>query len=127
MEVKRGQVWWWSCYDHDRNHIQRGHRPVVVVSNDICNNASGVITVIPFTNGCRKPFPQQVPVVLPTGISTALGDQITTIPVEELEEYYCTLRDFQMVQIDNAIRIQLGFMDSSSHFYSWKEGSNGSD
>lgn len=111
MEIKRGQVWWWACPDHNREHIQRGTRPVVVVSNDVCNQASGVVTVVPFTTRVRKPYPQQVPVVFGDEISIALADQLTSISVNELHRYICDLRDFQMDQVDRAIAVHLGFID----------------
>ena len=108
MDIRRGQVWWWTCPNHEREHIQQGTRPVVVVSNDTCNQASKVITVVPFTTSVKRPFPQQVPLVLDGNLSIAIADQITSIPVGELHRYICDLRDFQMEQVDKAIAIQLG-------------------
>ena len=117
MEIKRGQVWWWACPRHDRRHIQQGTRPVIVVSNDACNAASGVITVVPLTSSVKKPYPQQTPIILPDGVSVALADQITSIPVEELVNLECELRDFQMEQVDRAIAIQLGFLSPDSRSF----------
>ena len=112
MEIRRGQVWWWNCPEHSRQHIQQGTRPVVVVSNDACNEASGVVTVVPFTSRVKKPYPQQAPVVLPDGVSIALADQITCVPVDELIRPICELRDFQMETVDRAIAIQLGLVQT---------------
>lgn len=117
MYITRGSVWWWKCQDNERLHIQQGIRPVVVVSNDMCNKASGVITVVPLTTKAKKPFPQQVPIIMNENVSIALADQITSIPVDELSSYICTLQPFQMDQIDKAIAIQLGFIDVSSRPY----------
>lgn len=117
MNIKRGQVWWWNCPDHNRKHIQEGTRPVVVVSNDTCNKASEVITVVPMTTSIKKPFPQQVPVIMDGNVSIALADQITSIPVSELHRYICDLRDFQMDQVDKAVAIQLGFVSSGERPY----------
>lgn len=110
MDIRRGSVWWWNCPDHKRAHIQEGTRPVVVVSNDACNQSSKVVTVIPFTTRVKKPYPQQVPVVFADDISIALADQITSIPVDELHRHICDLRDFQMDQIDRAMSVQLGLI-----------------
>lgn len=117
MYITRGSVWWWKCGDADRNHIQQGIRPVVVVSNDVCNQASGVITVVPMTTKVKRPFPQQVPIIMNENVSIALADQITSIPVEELSSHICNLKDFQMDQIDKAIAIQLGFIKVESRPY----------
>lgn len=116
-EIRRGQVWWWVAPEQGRTHIQRGVRPVVVVSNDVCNQSSDVITVVPFTTKVKRPYPQQAPVIFEDNISIALADQITSIPVSELSSYICELRDFQMDQIDNAIAIQLGFVSVEDRSY----------
>ena len=117
MDIRRGQVWWWNCPDHDRKQIQTGTRPVVVVSNDTCNQASEVITVVPLTTSIKRPYPQQVPVIFEGNVSIALADQITSIPIIELHRYICDLRDFQMDQIDKAVAIQLGLVSVESRPY----------
>lgn len=114
MNIKRGTVWWWNCPNHNRAHIQEGMRPVVVVSNDTCNEVSSVVTVVPFTTQIKKPYPQQVPLVFDGGISIALADQITSIPVDELHRFIGYLKDWQMEQVDRAVAIQLGFVDTPS-------------
>ena len=111
MDIRRGQVWWWDCPEHDRNHLEQGMRPVVVVSNDTCNTYSQVISVVPFTTSVKKPYPQQVPVIFNKSVSIAIADQITSIPAGELISFVCTLADFQMEQIDKAIAVQLGLVD----------------
>lgn len=113
MDIRRGQVWWWDCPAHNRKHIQEGRRPVVIVSNDVCNKASPVVTVVPMTTSVKRPYPQQVPVVMQEHISIAIADQITSVAVGELDNYVCTLCDFQMEQIDRAIAVQLGLTLSS--------------
>lgn len=122
MYIRRGSVYWWDCPDHHRSHIQEGMRPVVVVSNDNCNQFSGVVTVVPFTTKARRPFPQQVAVVLPDGVSIALCDQVTSIPVEELKRHICDLHSYQMDQIDTALAIQLGFLFVEDRPYSITHG-----
>ena len=130
MVIRRGSVYWWNCPAHNRKHIQEGVRPVVVVSNDDCNQFSGVVTVVPFTTRIKNPYPQQVAVVLPDGLSLAMCDQVTSIPVDELQRYVCDLHDFQMDQIDVALAIQLGFVNRADRPYSVfhrKAAVNGAD
>lgn len=122
MEIHRGSVYWWNCPEHSRRHIQAGVRPVVVVSNDNCNEFSGVVTVVPFTTQVKRPFPQQVAVVLPDGVSIALCDQVTSIPVEELQRHICDLHSYQMDQLDVALAIQLGLVAVEDRPYSMKHG-----
>lgn len=112
MEIKRGDIFWWAGVPEGRGHIQHGSRPVVVVSNDKCNEASGVITVIPCTTHATTAYPQQVPVIFAGKISVVLADQITSVPRDELNPYpIAHLLPFQMEQVDRAIRVQLGLED----------------
>lgn len=113
MDIRRGQVWWWKCPEHNRSHIQEGARPVVIVSNDTCNAMSPVVTVVPCTTAVKRPYPQQVPLVIDRNVSIAIADQITSIPVGELDRYICTLADFQLEQVDRAISVQLGFVSTA--------------
>jgi mRNA interferase MazF len=106
--IRRGQVWWWNCPKHNREHIHEGDRPVVIISNDICNAASPVVAVVPFTTVVKKPYPQQVPLIFDKRVSIAIVDQLTSIPKSELDRLICTLADFQMEQVDKAIACHLG-------------------
>lgn len=90
---------------------------MVVVSNDACNQSSGVVTVVPFTTRIKKAYPQQVPILFSDGVSIALTDQITSIPVEELHRYICDLHTYQMDMVDTAIAVQLGFVDIQDRPY----------
>lgn len=105
---RRGDVFWWYCPDHNRVHIQEGSRPCVIVSNDLCNESSGVVTIVPFTTKVKKPYPQQVPVVFEGSISIALADQLTSVPKAELGHKIGRLTSWQMKQIDGAMMVQLG-------------------
>ena len=125
MDIRRGQVWWWDCATHNRKHIQEGMRPVVIVSNDTCNVASPVVTVVPLTTSVKRPYPQQVPIVVNDGISIAIADQLTSIPVSELKKYICTLRDFQMDQIDRAMAIQLGLIRPEDRLHPFPSNTQG--
>ena len=118
MEIRRGSVYWWNCPMHSRKHIQQGVRPVVVVSNDRCNEFSDVVTVVPFTTKARHPYPQQVAVLLDGEMSVALCDQVTSVPVDELQRHITDLYTFQMDQIDTALAIQMGFVKVDDRPYS---------
>lgn len=130
MEIRRGSVYWWNCPVQRRAHLQQGVRPVVIMSNDSCNEHSGVVTVVPLTTKVKRPYPQQVAVVMPDGVSLALCDQVTSIPVEELSRYICDLYDYQIDQIEVALAIQLGLVSVQDRPYSLfgKRGTtNGAD
>lgn len=118
MKVQRGSVYWWYCPEHQRKHIQAGVRPAVVVSNNCCNEYSGVVTIVPLSSKIKKPYPQQVPVILVDSVSIALCDQVTAVPVDELSNHICDLKDYQMDQIDTALAYHLGFVSREDRPYS---------
>ena len=61
--------------------IQGGIRPAIVISNDMCNKHSPVVTVVPLTSRTKRRLPTHV-TVYGYGLacmSTAICEQLTTI------------------------------------------------
>lgn len=58
---KNMELWWAELPTVPGSHVQHGHRPVVVVSNDFANANSPVVTVVPLTSKTHK-------VTLPTHV-----------------------------------------------------------
>lgn len=106
--IRRGQVWWIEPESKRPGHIQNGVRPVIVVSNDMCNVHSAVVHVCPCTTSSKRPYPTQVPFILNGNVSIALIDQIIPVNVYELDNMVYTLEDYVMDRIDQAIRWQYG-------------------
>ena len=46
---------WWAALPTVPGHVQHGTRPVVIVSNDLSNTYSPVVSVVPCTTQRRKP------------------------------------------------------------------------
>lgn len=95
---------------------QGGVRPVLVVSNDIANRFSPVITVAPITAQIQK-------AKLPTHIeidakrwgferdSVILAEQIKSIDRKRLTDKITHLDENMMDTVDNALSVQLGLID----------------
>lgn len=92
---------------------QKGCRPCVIVSNNLCNTFSGTVTVVPLTSSSSKK-------VLPTHFtlssdkyslrdsSTVLGEQITTIDKKRLgERHRAKLDELDLKKLDTILRVQL--------------------
>ena len=106
----RGQVWWQKLTPTRQPGIQNDGRPVIIISNNTCNRFSPAITVIPLTTADKKPLPTHVKILMEDSkISTALCEQLRTIPTELLEDYIGTLDDTKLTEIEGAILITLGF------------------
>lgn len=100
--IYRYEIWQASLPIDKGSHVQGGSRPVVVVSNNMANAHSPVITVVPLTSNTRKNhLPTHVLLVesgLPV-ISLALCEQILTIDKSRL-----TRRIGLIIRLDRLFR-----------------------
>ena len=86
---RRWEIWFAQLGSHPGTSIQQGCRPVLVISNNISNTKSDIVTVIPLTSKVKKPWlPSHTP-ISETDVqcldekfldSTVLTEQLTTIP-----------------------------------------------
>ena len=108
---KRMQIWFARLPFNRMSSVQGGNRPVIIVSNDIGNEKSDTVTVLPIT-GFVKRLGLPTHVLIEEGLdfpSTVLAEQITTIDKRKLVKKYCTCRDPVIIkQIEKAIKVQLG-------------------
>ena len=117
MQINRGDI-----YYADLSPVvgseQGGVRPVLVVQNDIGNKFSPTVIIAAITSQLTK-------AKLPTHIelkkekynlvkdSVVLLEQIRTLDKRRLQEKVCSIDDLTMSQIDVAIMISLGIVQSS--------------
>ena len=93
------------------SHIQSGSRPVLVISNDVANKFSPVVTVVPLTTRLgKKCLPTHV-TLLTSGLRTvslALCEQLTALDKSRMTHYigYVTDPD-DRAALDRAMSIQL--------------------
>lgn len=96
-------------------HEQGGIRPVLVVQNEIANNNSNTVTIVPFTDTEHKKtkLPTHLS-IKPTSKnrllknSTALCESISTInKTRILKDTYGRLNEATMKEIDKRIKIHL--------------------
>lgn len=90
----------------------RKRRPVVIVSNDAGNRASGVVTVVPLTSNVDRVFPFEVMLeAAATGLerdSKARAQQVRTISKLRLAEQRAgALPPAEMHALDAALRLHL--------------------
>ena len=110
--LRRGQLWLADlgtvdCYD---DHIKRGTRPVIIVSNNKANENSPVVHVVPITTKVRRKLYLPTHVFLNgfrtpglSGHSVAACEQLQAINTYDL---IGTLDKIQMYKVSLAIAIQ---------------------
>lgn len=109
FKISRGEVFYITSKFDTVGSEQKSGRPAVVVSNNMCNDTSPVIEVCYMTLQVKKPMPTHVFVDRGQCInSTILCEQITSVSLERVGEYMCTLPDDIMDAVDKALVVSLG-------------------
>lgn len=106
--MKLGDVFYVECDDlWGNSHVQRGRRPVVVWQNNIGNQYSQNVVVIPLTTSIkRRDIPTHVVIdAVTSGLyaqSMALCENPMTIPMDRLSDYVTHLPKKTLVDIAEA-------------------------
>lgn len=106
--IRRGQVWFHKPQYTPTGHIQKGCRPVIIVSNDHLNQSSGVVLAVPCTTQLKRNFPTHVLFIMHNQVSVALTEQMGPVNVDELTSFEYNLEEYIMNQVDEAIKVSLG-------------------
>ena len=107
--IRRGQVWFYKPTVSPTGSIQKGPRPVVIVSNNVLNSSSGVVLAVPCTTQIKRNFPTHALFIMNNRVNVAVTEQVCPINVDELDDLKCTLDDYIMERIDAALKVSLGF------------------
>lgn len=113
---KRGEIYYVDFGNDCSSSRQCGFRPALIVSNDVANRHSPVVTAIPITARANKKRSQPTHVFLPrragyglTKDSVALAEQLFTIDKSELGRKIGEINDRQMMdKITKALKVQIG-------------------
>lgn len=110
--MKRGDVYWVDICNNVE-HMNQGRRPVLIVSNNKCNEYSTCIHILPLTTEKKKPMPTHISFMMEGVKNTALCEQVALINKSEIQEsnYICTLSSRLMDLISIALMKQLGIME----------------
>ena len=115
--IKRGEVWYYIPTTPSSGSVQRGPRPVIIVSNDILNETSSVVLGVPCTTKIKRNFATHALFIMKGKVNVALTEQIMPINVDELTTFEYRLEDYVMNQIDQALLTALSLTpnDSDQH------------
>lgn len=115
---KRGDIYYMD-FGSDYNSCREcGFRPALIVSNNVANRFSPVITVIPLTAQVNKKLRQPTHVLLlkKSGYglkhdSIALAEQLMTVDKGKLVRKIGFIKDkVTMAKISKALKVQLGVL-----------------
>lgn len=127
----RGEIWFAELGEHPGTSVQEGCRPAFIISNDIGNAHSDILSVIPLTSKMKK---RHLPTHVPLSDadcpnlepSMALAEQLTTIGKDALKNYVGIVSASKIREIEKAVEMQLGLAShhasDASHFRTICEG-----
>lgn len=113
MEIKRGEIYFADLGDCNIGSEQSGHRPVLIVQNNIGNRFSPTVIVACITSRVYKTS-------IPTHVmlesakygfqsdSLVLCEQIKTIDKSRLGAKIATLKLMDLERVDRALRLSIG-------------------
>lgn len=108
-KIRRGQIWWYKPKYTPTGHIQKGDRPVIIVSNQTANEVSPVVLGVPCTAQLKRNFPTHVTFIMNGHVSTAMADQVIPVDVNDLDNCVYNLEEYIMDRVDLALKYAFGF------------------
>lgn len=115
LKYKRGTVWWFHekpSVDSE-DHVQRGNRPVLVVSSDEGNSTNPTLVCLAITTKVEKN--KSINVIIKNDKdedNTVLCNQFKTVNKSQLTKYVYTLSDKDMKRVEEGMitALQLNYL-----------------
>ncbi|MDP3791483.1 MAG: type II toxin-antitoxin system PemK/MazF family toxin [Candidatus Omnitrophota bacterium] len=112
MSIKRGDIFYVDL-NPTKGSEQAGRRPVLVIQNNVGNEAAPTVIIAPLTTKkFSKEYPTNVQIKKGTaGLkedSTVLLSQIRTIDKDRIERKVGSLSAEEILMVDEAIKVSLG-------------------
>lgn len=114
--ILRGDVYWYNPPETiGNNSIQQKMRPVVIVSNNTCNENSPILSGRYTTTKIKKyNIPTHVRTYINGKENMIICEQEVPVIKNRLREYICSLDELTIYKIENALLIQYG-IDGVDH------------
>ena len=111
----RGMVYWADIPKYENNpNVQSGMRPCIIVSNDVGNQFSKVVTVVPCTTNTDRNPEQATHMILKLGRdedSLVLCENIMTVNKDLLKGFMGMLGEDLIAELNQALLATLGLIE----------------
>ena len=113
--IRRGDVFWYIPPKiQTETSIQQKMRPIIIISNDSCNEYSPILSGRYTTTKEKHYLPTHVSFIMNGCENIVLCEQEVAVVKNRLDKYIGTVDNFTMHQIERAILIQQG-IDVADH------------
>lgn len=106
-KVYRGEIYYIHETEVSGNE-QAGGRPGIIVSNDVGNEHSPVVTVVYLTTQEKKPLPTHVKINTAIKPSVALCEQIYSVDKGRIWKYINEVSEGELKNLEKAMLVSLG-------------------
>lgn len=107
--MKRGEIYFISDTINTVGYELGGNHPAIIVSNDMTNKYSDVVSVVFLTTAEKRENPTRVIIESTLRRSTALCENVYSYSKERLpEQAVAVCTDEEMARIDKALAIAMG-------------------
>lgn len=96
------------------DYTMRTGRPAVIVSSNSINENAKVVEIVFLTTAPKRNSPYHVTFHCRGKLATALCEQVTSVDIDNLDDYMCTLSEKDMSNVSKAISASLGLYDVAS-------------
>ncbi len=113
--IRRGEIYL-ADLGCSRGYIQRGVRPVIIISNRANNKFAPIVNVLPITSRTKTDIPVHVNIAEESGLlseSTILTEQILTINKSQLIKPIGVCSEDKMLEIAQAVMLQMQLLEMS--------------
>lgn len=108
-DVRRGDIYFINLGgSENRGSEQKGLRPCLVIQNDVGNEHSGTIIIVPLTSKIKRNMPTHVNINLNGTESVILCEHIRTVSKERITEYVDSVSDKILNKVNAALLASLG-------------------
>ena len=104
---KRGEIYLVN-FDPTVGHEVKKSRPALIITNDLNNELSPVLTVIPLSSNVTRVFPVDVFVAAADGLekdSKIMVNQIRTVDKKRLIKSLCIVSNDILKRVESAIKL----------------------
>ncbi len=111
--MKRGDIFWCNLEPAIGSEIKK-IRPCVIVSNDLANNFSSIVTIVPITSKkTERIFPDEVLIENVNGLikGKTIASQIKTLDKKRVLKKIATLSPDLIEKLNATLRIHLSLLD----------------
>lgn len=106
---RRGDIYWVALDPALGTEIHKT-RPAVIISNDSCNTHGSRVVVLPVTSNVDSLYPGEAAIRVRGKPARVLGDQMRSIDKRRLRRRIGRLRQTELVDVEQAVRITLGLL-----------------